>query len=124
MGKEKDVETSIIQYINSTGGYAVKVHSGKLQKAYTGKKGYKVHWIQLAPAGTPDILACIKGKFFGIEVKKDSKEVAKWFKQKDSRSQDQHHQLTRIDEAGGEAIITHSLNDFISLLTPSPSLPL
>jgi len=125
MGKEKDVETEIIQYINYKGGYAIKVHSGGMMKSYRNKFGQtKTHKINLAPTGTPDIIACIDGAFFGIEVKKDQKEVAKWWKQKDDRSINQHYQLERIDKAGGQALITYSLDDFISLLEPSPELPL
>jgi len=72
---EKEIEKSIIEYIFALGAWATKVQSGAIIKKSKGGKPYK---ITLATAGTPDILACVKGKFVGIEVKKNAKEVEKW----------------------------------------------
>ena len=69
---EKQIEKSILEYLNTV-GYAIKVHSGSLIKSC----GHKQYRINLAPKGTPDILAVVDG-FWGIEVKRDQKEVDRW----------------------------------------------
>ena len=66
--------------------------------------------IRLAEAGTPDILACVGGRFIGIEVKKDETEVKKRHRQQekryegkgfDARSVNQSDQADKIQDAGG-----------------------
>ena len=66
--------------------------------------------IRLAEAGTPDILACIAGRFVGIEVKKDETEVRKRHREQekrfegkkfDVRSVNQKDQQDKIQDAGG-----------------------
>jgi len=69
---EKEIELSCLNYLRLIGAWAQKINSGKMLKSYPNKKtGHaKMYSVKLADAGTPDILACIKGKFVGIEVKK------------------------------------------------------
>ncbi len=76
---EKHIEKSIIQYISRIGGWCTKVQSGKLCIGGD-RNGGRNRYLHMAEAGTPDILACIKGKFVAIEVKKDLEEVRKWFR--------------------------------------------
>jgi RecB family endonuclease NucS len=52
-GPEKKVENQIKSYLDLLGAYYLKVHGSMYQ-----------------PAGTPDILACINGRFVAIEVKR------------------------------------------------------
>lgn len=52
--KEQDIQTKIIKYIKSIGGLPIKQNQIGVY----------------AQAGVPDILACIQGRFVGIEVKK------------------------------------------------------
>ena len=52
--KEQDIQTSIMSYIKSIGGLPIKQN----QIGIYGQ------------AGVPDIIACIKGRFVGIEVKR------------------------------------------------------
>lgn len=54
MAKEQDIQTSIMNYIKSIGGLPVKFNNMGIY----------------ATAGVSDILACIKGRFVAIEVKK------------------------------------------------------
>ena len=54
MPKEQDIQTSIMNYISSIGGLPVKFNNFGIY----------------AKAGVSDILACVKGKFVAIEVKK------------------------------------------------------
>ena len=52
-GSEKLVEHKIKKYLDSIGAYYLKVHGSAYQ-----------------PSGTPDILACVNGRFIAVEVKR------------------------------------------------------
>ena len=54
---EQAIQTSIIRYIKSIGGLPIKQNQIGIY----------------AQAGVPDIIACIKGRFVAIEVKKPGK---------------------------------------------------
>lgn len=110
--KEKAVETQIKSYIRMLGGYVVKVHSGALMKSYKRKSGLtQAYRIQLADEGTPDLIACIHGKFIAIEVKRDQKEIEKWERTKDvdRRSAAQHNQQEAIRYSGGVTLVVCSV---------------
>jgi hypothetical protein len=107
---EKDIERSIIDYIRLIGGWAEGMQSGGVVVA-NAKGGFRR--INFCSAGTPDIIACVRGVFLGIEVKKDAKEIAKWRKQLDKRSQDQHRQKEMIMNAQGKFLIVCSIEDVI-----------
>ena len=81
--EEKKIENSIKRYLESIGAYYIKIHGS----AYM-------------PAGTPDILACIDGKFIGIEVKKPKGGVV---------SELQKLKIKQIKKAGGVAFVANSL---------------
>lgn len=85
MSEEKKVENSIKRYLDGLGAYHIKIHGS----AYM-------------PAGTPDILACIGGKFIGIEVKKPKGGVL---------SELQKLKIKQIKSAGGVAFVARSLED-------------
>ncbi|MDO4681110.1 MAG: VRR-NUC domain-containing protein [Aerococcus sp.] len=53
------------------------------------------------PAGTPDILACVDGRFVAIEVKRPKGGVV---------SPLQQHQMQKIKRAGGLAMVAHSVD--------------
>lgn len=72
--KESDIQKSIVEWLRYNGIYCQRINSGKLFARY----GDVTRAIKLADEGTPDIIACINGKFVGIEVKKDQYEIAKW----------------------------------------------
>lgn len=84
-GEEKKVENKIKRYLDSLGAYYLKVHGSAYQ-----------------PAGTPDILACINGRFIGIEVKKPKGGVV---------SDLQKLKLRQIENAGGVGIIARNVSD-------------
>ena len=84
-GPEKKVENKIKGYLDSLGAYHVKIHGS----AYM-------------PAGTPDILACVNGRFIGIEVKKPTGGVVSELKKL---------KLKQIKNAGGVGIIARSVQD-------------
>lgn len=54
MVKEQDIQTKIMDYIRSIGGIPIKQNQIGIY----------------ATAGVPDILACVKGRFIAIEVKR------------------------------------------------------
>lgn len=117
--KEKAVETQIIMWIRTIGGYVQKVQSGAMLKGYAKKTPYgpinRMYKINMADTGTPDLIGCIGGKFFAIEVKKDQKEIDKWRRtaETDKRSIAQHYQQDLIRNAGGITIIACSLEEVI-----------
>ena len=80
---EKKVENEIKKYLDYIGAYYVKIHGSAFM-----------------PAGTPDILACVKGVFVGIEVKKP----------KGGRASDlQKFKIKQIEQAGGIGIVANDV---------------
>lgn len=61
MTKEQDIQTAIMNYISSIGGLPVKFNNMGIY----------------AKAGVSDILACVKGKFVAIEVKRPGQKPTK-----------------------------------------------
>lgn len=85
MSEEKKVEDKIKKYLDSLGAYYLKVHGSAFQ-----------------PAGTPDILACVNGRFVGIEVKKPKGGVV---------SELQKFKIKQIRNAGGVAFVAKSVEE-------------
>lgn len=83
-GPEKRIENKIKRYLDSIGAYYIKTHGNMFSKA-----------------GTPDILACIKGRFVGIEVKQPGGVVSKL----------QEANIRLIQNAGGVAFVADSLEE-------------
>ena len=86
---EQQIQSSIIKYLEKEGHYVVKVMAA-------------------SKAGVPDLLACIKGSFVGIEIKRpetraNTSELQKW-------------NLNKIAECGGIAIVACSVQDVKELL--------
>ena len=77
---EKNFENKIKAYLKSIGAYFIKTHGDRFSKV-----------------GTPDIIACIKGRFVAIEVKAENG--------KPSELQRYHIQL--INNAGGYGVILY-----------------
>lgn len=117
MGVEKNRETAIKHYIACAGGWVTKVQAGKIQQTYNNKK----RWIHLAEAGTPDLLACIGGRFVAIEVKSDRKGMEKWEAyplgltgkpvKHNSRIENQKRVAEKIKERGGVFILACCVED-------------
>ncbi len=62
---------------------------------------YAVKIQQVSIRGTPDILACIGGRFVAIELKRDEKQKPEPL---------QEHELKKILDAGGTALVVNPLN--------------
>ena len=56
--------------------------------------------------GTPDILACIKGKFFAFELKVENNDT----------SDIQKYRLKKIRESGGHGYVIRSVNELNDIL--------
>ena len=82
--REKAIENRIKAYLKSIGAYYFKHHGN-----------------QFSQVGVPDIVACYKGRFIGIEVKNETG--------KTSPLQDIN--LKMINEAGGIGIVARSVED-------------
>lgn len=85
MTAEKKVENQIKRYLDSLGAYHVKIHGS----AYM-------------PAGTADLLACVKGRFVAIEVKKPKGGVV---------SELQKLKIKQVINAGGISFVARSVDD-------------
>jgi len=85
--KEKTLQTKIIKYLESCGAYVRKISIANRN-------------------GTPDILGCLNGKFFGIEVKGEGNRV----------TQLQDYNLKKIEAAGGSAIVARTMEDVFNLV--------
>lgn len=87
---EKQVENKIKKWLKDKGYWFFKVHGGLFQTV-----------------GVPDIIACIKGKFVAIEVKKSKGGIV---------SPLQKEQIKRIKKNGGIAEVACSLDEFLEIL--------
>lgn len=81
---EKRIEHQIKQYLDSIGAWHIKTHGNMFSRA-----------------GTPDIVACLNGRFIAIEVKRPGGRV--------SPLQMAHIKL--INQAGGVAFVAYSLEE-------------
>lgn len=82
---EKTIENNIKKFLDKHNAYHVKIHGSAFM-----------------PAGTPDILACVGGRFVGIEVKKQTGGIV---------SKLQEFKIKQIHEAGGVAFVARSVED-------------
>lgn len=81
---ENNIQSKIIEYLKSIGGYVVKVH-------------------QASRNGVPDIIVCLNGRFIGIEVKDNKKHLEPDALQK--------WNIKEIIKCGGIAFSVKSLNE-------------
>ena len=70
---------------------------------------YKTHGGGMTRAGVPDIIACYRGVFVGIEIKAEGNYPTKL----------QLHELEQIRSAGGVAGVVYSVEDVRELLKES-----
>lgn len=89
MQPEYRIVQNVKKLIRARGGWVVKIHGGAYQDA-----------------GTPDLLACYKGRFIAVEAK-TARGVAR---------PEQLVAQRAIIEAGGYALITHLIGDVTDVL--------
>ena len=102
-----DTVNAIIQYIELMGGVATRVNSGV--RFYEDNKG-KRRAFRGAPKGTSDILACINGLYWAIEVK-DGKNTA---------TPEQLEFIERVQAAGGRGGVVWTFDEFLKLVGGRP----
>jgi hypothetical protein len=66
-----------------------------LRTAFPGAYVRKIHVSEFQSGGIPDLIACIRGRFFGIEVKTPGEKPTPL----------QQYELKAIEQAGGVAIV-------------------
>ena len=87
---EKTIVNQVVAYINSNGGFAVKIWGNPTQEK-----------------GIPDVLGCYRGRFLGLETKRPAgKEPTPY----------QRYQLERITQTGGVAQVIRSVQEVIDLM--------
>jgi Holliday junction resolvase len=87
--KEQAYQSKILKYLNDEGYYAVKV-------------------ISASKKGVPDIIACINGKFVGIEVKTP--------RTRNNTSELQKYNIELIKESKGIAGVAVTIDDVKELI--------
>ena len=83
MGEEKRIENSIKNWLETNNHWYIKVQGGSNNPS----------------SGVPDLLACVHGKFIGIEVKTPTGTTTKI----------QEYQIDQINKSGGIALVVTSL---------------
>lgn len=89
--REKAIETAIKTYLFKIGAYYIKIHGSNFQEP-----------------GIPDIIACYKGYFLGIEVKAPGK--------LSNQSEQQKIHQRNIEKSEGIYLLTDSLDDVVKLI--------
>ena len=85
IGEEKRIENSIKHWLETNNCWLIKVQGGSNNPS----------------TGVPDILACYKGRFIGIEVKTPTGRLTKI----------QQYHIDQINKSGGIAFVATSIED-------------
>ena len=88
--KEQQYQSKIVKYLESMGAYTVKV-------------------ITASKKGVPDIIACYRGYFLGIEMKTP--------KTRKNTSELQKYNLAKIKEAEGYSLVAVEVEDLFPTLS-------
>ena len=91
MGREKNVENKIKEYLFNNGYYYFKVHGSKFMER-----------------GIPDLVCCVKGFFVGIEVKREGA--------KNTQSEYQKIHERNILKANGHYILADNLREVVEYI--------
>jgi len=105
---EHAIQSAILDYLKYAKevAWAMRVNSGKMKIQH---HKYGLRWINMAPAGTSDIIGMLKGgKFFAIEVKTP--------KRINTVTTFQKEFIDKINLGGGIAFIATSVDDVINKL--------
>ena len=78
----------------------------RIVAALRARGAYVVVTTGVSDAGTPDILACYRGRFYGFEVKNDVGRASKI----------QMHRIQQIENAGGVAVVVRGAAPVEALL--------
>lgn len=80
-------------------------------------KNYSGWWVvthadNFGTGGLPDIIGCVHGTFFGLEIKQPGKEY--------TLTKRQAHRLAQINKAGGKAAMVTSVDQAFDFVFASP----
>jgi len=104
---EKETQKAAIQLLTARRIFHYRQNSGAYEKSYTAKNGsVRKGFIAYGTPGAPDILAVIKGKYVGIEIKDT----------KGTQSEDQVKFQEALEKAGGTYLLIRSIDDLIRFL--------
>lgn len=92
--READITAAVLDYLSIAGAWSLKVHGHLGQRP-----------------GVPDILACLRGRFIAIEVKRPGGRL----------SPHQRRELLAVVAAGGVALVVTDVSQVITALE-RPSL--
>lgn len=102
---EKDIQAAILQYLRLRNVFAWRNNSGM---QLIPNKGGGMRAIRIGLPGSADILGIMPdGRFLAIEVKRPGK----------MPTDEQRAFLGQIEANGGVAVVAHSVDDVISLLS-------
>ena len=108
---EKQIETSILDYLNSLRGcFSFKIHTGGIYDPKT--KRLRTLANKHQHKGTSEIVGIHKGKFFAMEVKRPKTEISS----KTYATKDQKLFIKRIIDNGGAAGVVRSVRDAVLFL--------
>ena len=79
-----------------------------LRQRYPGIWLFKTHGSEYQPAGLPDLIGCLHGRFFGLEVKEPD----------EPPSAIQEEEIADIIAAGGIAGVIETFEEAVALLEP------
>lgn len=86
---EQVIQSKIINYLESLGGYVVKV-------------------VAATKSGVPDIICCLRGRFIALEIKRPNKKHTVTALQKVN--------IRRVHKAGGLAYVVSSVEEVDQIL--------
>ena len=96
--REAHIQRQVLDYLHLRGIPATRNQAGHVHVGAS--------WINLGSPGWPDIIACWRGRFLGIEVKRPGEEP----------SEEQRRVHEELAAAGAIVLIVHSLEDLVFAL--------
>lgn len=99
---ERDIQRQIIDWLKLSRIWHMRLNTGAMTLQYRGKQRF----VRFAVPGAPDILACVRGKLYGIEVKKPDGLL----------SEDQEAFGFALKQAGAAYIVARCLEDVIAAI--------
>lgn len=105
---EKDLQNAVRDFIRFHGGYCAKVLCGRFP-CYNGQGVKPTSFAHGADRGTPDLLVCLDGRFFGIECKVSERVAAAWETSNTETAKAQAYQQRLIRKSGGVTMVVGSI---------------
>ena len=94
---EHDIQGQILEWLSLHRIFHYRNNTGAVKASWNGKERF----VRYGVKGAPDIIAVSKGRYIGIEVKRESKEL----------SEAQVEFMDGLEEAGATYILAYCLED-------------